>query len=355
MPVPAPVSQPEDFEDELFAPLDTRTGPDHIANQLPGIAEEEGVSLEPSGAEPELTPAPANQPEIFTYSDGSTLTIENVPTGFKAVLNSGKGNPEVFHGATKDEMWIKIAEAKVHATKKIRELNQSIKLGASQPTEPPTPATQISSNQLTADDMVDIQTKLASNPSLAFETWFQKRTGLTVDQLVKVAQDGQYAKQELETVAAAEQFVEDNPDYFVSPNNYRSILAYIYRNKLKRQISSLDSVDSITEAIYSAGAYTTANLTEAFEELKESGLLEFAPTPDAVPAEPPTVTAPPPQSGRIVQTTRRPRAGMGLRAGDTIAGPEPTPPSVDDLDNLSDKEVSELFAGTRRQRMQGRR
>lgn len=361
--------QVDQFEDELFAPIDMRTGPDHLANQLGTMADEEGFEIEgaellqPEGTAPIEEPEPvhANQPEVFTYGDGSTLTIEAVPTGFKATLNSGKGNPEVFHGTTRDEMWMKIAEAKVHATKKIRELNQELKLGngkiESQPVATPV---QASTRELTAEDMVEIQTQLASNPALAFETWFQKRTGRTVDQLVKLAEDGQAARQELETVAVAEQFVADNPDYFVSPNNYRAILAYVYRNKLKKQLTNLDSIDSVTDALYRAGEYTVENFTEAFDELKESGLLEFKPeAPEVpvaeVPVKPVTPAAPPVRDERIVRTVRRSRAGLGIRPATTVAAPPSQPPSADDLESLTDDQVTELFSGARRERMKVRR
>lgn len=355
--VPAP--EVDGFEDELFAPLDLSTGPKHLAD-LPVETDEEEAPQLPSSQAP-VAPTEEVGPEVFTYGDGSTLTVEQVPTGFKAVLNSGAGKPEIFYGTTRDEMFLKIAEGKVHATKKINELNKEVKLGKGR-TQPvvqaPATVPQPSIRELSADDMVDIQTKLASNPSLAFETWFQKRTGLTVDQLVQVARDGQYARRELEMVAVAEQFVADTPEYDVSPNNYRAILAYIYNNKLGKVFQQTDSVDRVANEIYYAGHYTINDLTEAFEELTESGLLTVkqeaeVETPAVVPAAPAPA---PPTNERIVRTVRRPRAGLGIRPAETTAGPEPQrSPSVDDLDSLTDKDVQDLFSGVRRERLKVRR
>jgi len=98
--------------------------------------------------------------------------------------------------------------------------------------------------------------------------------------------------------------------------------------------------------------------------LASDGLLdltseELEPEVAVVPAAPvaPVVApvAPTPTNERIVREIRRPRAGLGIRTRETVGGPSleesNKPPSVEELDNLSDEQPGKLLQAVRQQRL----
>lgn len=379
---------PDSFKDDLFAPLDLRTGPTHFADSLSTIAEDEpdfaptpeeilaadGVPPQPDTPAPSAPPAPAApaQPEVSTFDDGSTLTVEKTSKGWQAVLAIGGGaGKEVFYGRTKDEMWQKVAEGKINATKKIRKMNRQIKLGppaaaAPAPSAPPAPAVR----KLDANDLFEVKTALADNPEKAFDAFFQKKYGLTTDELVKLARDGAKAGKQaqvtLEGESVARAFLEQHQgDYFSCDENYNAIVAYLAKHRLGKGVNA-NNFDAIVHELGESGNWTLDNLNEAFEELSDDGLLQTepdedpvtpAPAPPAPPAPAPVPPTPLSTSPRIVSERRQPRAGMGIRQREvTSATPKSTEPQpVEDLENLNDDEIAKLFAGVRQHAASGRR
>src|ERR1017187_4912869 len=95
--------------------------------------------------------------ETFTYPDGSSLSVEKTKKGWAAALNANVAgvNPEVFYGATKNEMWQNVAAGKINATKKTREQNLKIKLEAATvaPEAVVQPVAQPATHELTADQI----------------------------------------------------------------------------------------------------------------------------------------------------------------------------------------------------------
>lgn len=366
-PTPAPPAPSDGFADDLFAPIDFQAGV--FRDQL-GDPNEPAPGPTPAPIapteEPEPAPAPAPvQPETIEYEDGSALSIERTNKGWRAVLNSGAGNPEVFYGKTKDEMWTNVAAAKMHATRHIRDLDRKIKLTARPTPQSPSPLQPIpQSRQLTADETAEVALHLKSDPGLAFDTYFQKRTGLTVDQLVNLANDGRQARQELEAEGVVRTFRAQHPEYQVIDQNFKSMLGWLSKYKLGRTLNDTNQQE-IMSALYDHGLWSADNLNEAFEDLAQDGLLELDLGPseeeeELPPSPQPVPQAQPPAAGPRIAAPpqRRPRAGLGIHARETVSVPPrdtPRPPSDEELDSLTDAEIAAQFAAVRRLASQTRR
>lgn len=378
------------FIDDQFAPLDLRSGPQAMADALSPIVDEhpefaptpeEIEAADGPAAPPQVpvaTPPAAPQPEVFEFEDGSSVTVQKTNNKWCAVLNTGNNKQERFFGRTKDELLTNVLAAKVHATRKINELNKKLKLTArpEPPVAQPQPEVKPNFRDLTADEVFEIKNQLAANPDLAFSNWFQKKTGLSLDQLVGIIEQGRHAKDELDSEAVAKAFMQQNPDYYADPKweNYTALVGYLSKNKLHKTLTTTNH-DEIFRGLLRGGHWTVENLEEAFNELSEDGLLVMAPnaasdpeeeeeeeTPQAPPPAPPAPPAPatPPAAPAPTTTPANPRiagkrvgqrAGLGLRSSQTtvVRPPDTTqPPSADELDNLSDAQIQELFSGVRR-------
>ncbi len=374
------------FTDEKFAQLDLSTGPKSMVEALSPIVDEhpefaptdEEVIVADGSGEPEPVTPPAPvvvtpaQPETYEYPDGSTVTLSKTSKGWCATLDSGGKAPEKFYGRTKDELLTNVLAAKLHATQHIRELNKKIKLTAKPvaPTPQERPAPQV--RNLTADETYEIKNLLTTNPDLAFSTLFQKKTGMTLEELVGLAEEGRFAKDELDSEAVAKTFMMAHPEYYADPDfaNYLMIVGLLSKEKLGKTLdaSSRESVNATMKALIRGGHWTVENLEEAFDELSEAGLLVA--NPDASEDEDEEIPLPvvPPQPVAVAPVVPKPappapiadpriagrrvgqRAGLGIRQNE-VSAPVPETPrslSADEFDNLSDTEISDLFSGIRR-------
>jgi hypothetical protein len=362
---------PDPFADDLFGGIDTREDGGSFEDELQKIADEGSevdASAAPAPVEP-VKPAPkVDEPQIYQYDDGSSVTIEHGTKGWKATLESNTGaKPEVFYGSTKDELLLNLAAGKMNATQKIRELNKRTKLGidgSGDPVAPVAPAPAPQSGNLTADDIFALKTKLQDDPDAAFEEYFLKKTGLTIGQLAQLAKTGKAASDELSAEAISKEFLSRHPDYVPYEDNFKSLIAWLCKHKLGQSLNGRDP-NALVEVLYNAGKFTGENLDEAYDDLVDDGLLDLQVEEPVVPAEPvapaaPVAVAPvapvPPANDRIVREFRRPRAGLGIRTRETI-GSIPAvedatkSPSADELDNLSDAELGALLQGVRKQRL----
>lgn len=330
-----------------------------IINQPVAPSEPEPVAVAPVVVEPD-----PDEPEVTELEDGGTITLEKAKGQWKATLDpGGTANPEVFWGKSKNALVSTVLKAKLNATKKIRDLNKKIKLGSipAQPVQVQQPSAY-EPKQLTGDEVFEIQTQLQSNPDLALETWFQKKTGVPMAQLVEWARKGAEAEANLRTEAVARAFVSRNPDYYPDPDNVNSVrlIQWIGKYKLGNPGANIYDLDS-------SGQWTVENLEEAFADLSSDDLMVKAPraprTPrQTEPTPPVAVHQEPAQSQRpderIVRTETRPRAALGIRNTDvTPTAPPATQnaPSVDDLERMSDEEIHRLYGAIRRQSAQARR
>jgi hypothetical protein len=350
------------FVEDLGAIADTDPDSQAIldAEAAEAIAAAVPPVVAPVVTAPVVVPAPVpEEPEVIEFENGGSATIEKTAKGWSVSIDSNTGGGvEVFHGKTKDEMYRQVLSSKVHLNRKLRDVNRQLKLGRPETVQPATPAPK--THELTADETFELKTQLQNNPDLALQTWFQKKTGKTVEQLLALAQKGEAADEKLRIEQEARTFRSEYLEYYPTDENLHALDDYLAKNNLE---------------------WNAKNLGTAFEELSEAGLLDIAPktvapkpapapapvvqatpvaaTPAPAPAPPaaPAPAAPPPTDPRIAGVRRRSRAGLGIRENETTSTPivDDKPPSDEELDNLSNDEINQLFAGVRRLRAQSAR
>lgn len=292
----------------------------------------------------EVVEAPP-EPIVFEYEDGSSITIEQpeiTGRGWRATADSGTGKPpEVFYGKTKDELLQNVLVGKMNATRKINELKRKALLDA--PVNEPAPQEPVPAqpNRLSANDVFDIKAKLEENPDLAMESWFQKRTGKSLEELMAILESSQAkadnAQAASEDTAIAQILIDwrDTSDYVNDDRNRDAIIAWLL--KFKARVSPARfSIESGLSYLYQGGHLTNENLDAAWEDLKEEGQA-FLNTPAPVPAA-------------VASGNRRPRnAGFNIRSnGGTVQTRTPQVPekiSQADLDKMSDDEIKALYHG----------
>lgn len=343
---------PEDLADGIIQD-DPVLEPEVVQNTRPALEDEPAPA--PAAAEPE-----AEEPESFDLKGGGQGTIEKTKKGWRVSVDVGIGGVQNFYGKTKNEAMINMANSVASGTRKIRELNRQVKLGPV--TEPqaaaPVPSV-VAGHRLTDDEVFDFKTKLQSNPDLAIEEWFKIRFGVDPDTLVKKSEKGERAARELEMEAVHKDFLSRCPQYFADAGyeNYRTLIGWLAKNRLSRSLTATNG-DAIVADLFAHGQYTAENLEEAFTDLNDSGLLIQAPRAQTATVQQPTrEPAPAPTTGRIVRQETRPRAGLGIRNNEvTASAPPPStkPLSDDDLDNLSDAQIEELYQKAVRERQLAR-
>jgi hypothetical protein len=332
----------DNWIDDEFNTLDLSTGPKPI------IPVESSENEPPAPAEVTLQPEIVENtyPKVVELGDGASVTIEKTPKGLKAVLDQGNGSgSETFYGNDESDLLTKVLAAKLNATKKIRQLTRQVKItretAQAAPTQTQaTPAVR----KLDANDIFEIKTQLDANPDLALELWFQKKTGLSVQALVELAQtgsiEGKQANEKLRIEAEATRFRQLCPNYFPTDENLAALCDHLEARGQE---------------------FNAKNLVNAFEDLSEAGLLEMAPV--AKPENTPTAQAPAAvttqtNTSRIAQPVRSgKRASLGLSTRDTTPVPtvEDRGPSEAELNNLSDEQIRNLMAGVRQLRASSRR
>jgi hypothetical protein len=374
--------------EDKFAQMDL-SSPNNLIDQLSPIVDEhpelaptpEEVIQADGAPAPVVVPVPVvavPDPEVHEYPDGSTVSLEKTNKGWCATLDSGGKAPEKFYGRTKDDLLTNVLAAKLHASQHIRDLSKKIKLTA-RPEPQVSPQPQAQPRQLTQAEIEEVKTQLATNPDLAFSNWFQKKTGLNPEELVSLVEQGRFAREELDSEGVAKAFMAAHPEYYPDPEfkNYLAIVGYLSKVKLRQTLdeSSRDSVNNTMRQLIRGGYWTVEDLEEAYEELSEDGLLETVPDvqddeeeitpPPAAPQPVPVVPVAPAKPAaptstpdpRIAARRVGQRAGLGIRESQVSRPPQETqrPPSDDELENLTDKELQELFSGVRRAASPSRR
>lgn len=362
--------------------------PENIGNRNPNFTGKTTVPQEPEEVDgnqeqpvqqaPVAAPSSFNEPEeeqperIEIDDDGSYAVLEyKSGKGWFAHVFHSTGGKEVFKGSTKNELIRSLIVGKANATKKIRQLNKQVKLGVQQndeeaveqPTRP-----KVTVRDLTPDEIFDLKNKMESNPGDAIETYVQKKYGYTLEQIIESGQLGKSASQELDSEAVANEFMRRFPDYNRTRDSYLTILAYLSKNKLNKTLTNKNEESIITEVI-NRGFWTVKNLSEAFEDLKDQDLIETATleeTDDEEINTPPVrtqatqpVSEPSTNDSRIVRQTRRPRAGLGIKPSSIPNTPVSSgttgSPSVEDLEQLPDNEVNELWNNVRKLKLKQNR
>jgi hypothetical protein len=338
--------------------------------ELPDVAEEEGF----------VVPEPA-QPEVTTFEDGSSLTVEKTKKGWKATLDSNTGaQPEVFYGDTQKAMYAEVARGKVNATRKIRELNKSVKLGNAEPVVPRVTTSKSTLRELTADEIVEYKVLMDSNPQKAMDYFNEKRYGLKPEEFAKKLNEGTVARQLGDIESTGKAFVANNPDYYPVRENFIKVVQYLVKKYFGRAISPNEDFDALTLDLLDAGAWSVESLEAAKEDLLDSELLILPPKTVRVETTPPPAHEPPvvpvsvvppapvtpvaeppvtePRGITPVTTVRRTRAGnLGIRMAE-VSGPNSvvseTPHSDEDPANWSDEAVEAALTKLRLDRQKQR-
>lgn len=371
--------------DNEFAPLDTRPDIDTDAlvqgaspEELERIKAAEAAQVQP---QPEVQPAPApvNQPEIIDLEGGGRIVIEKQDDGLlKATLTGieGAGN-ETFYGHSEGELLRQVLPAKLNATRKIRQLNRDLKLRVEPAPAPPTVAQP---KQLTADDVAQIKMELAADPSKAFDIYFQKRAGLSVEELVELAKKVTVQAERNYVNEESLLFRDEYPEYYNTDNNFAVLMGVLSKKYLKIELTE-QNVGSIMDELVKRRFYNRHSLGEAYEEAASAGLLEVKPdeyepapvdepAPAPVAAQPapapqpaPAATVPAQQPAPGIQveqpTTRATKlsGSYGLRQSQNRPAEEPTNdvPTDEELEALPTDKINELFAQVRQAKLRSRR
>ena len=316
---------------------------------------------EPVAVQPE--PETEDGPEVFDLTGGGQGTIEKTKKGWCISIDVGVGGIQKFYGKTKTEAMINLAKGQANATVRIRELNRQVKLGPVETAEqkPTAPAT-ITRRELSADERVALNLKFQTDATSGIDEYFKARYGVTPDQLIEKANKGDLAARQLEMESAHNTFLAACPEYYPDAEykNYARLVAWLAKNKLNRTLTEHNR-DEIVNELLARGQYTAENLEEAFTDLHDSELLiekprAVTPNPQPQPAEPAAATVP--KGERIVSTTTRPRAGLGIRTGEVTPTTPPAPPkalSAEDFEKLPDDVIEKLIAKESERLRQGRR
>ena len=372
--------------DDSFAQIDLRKGPGDFAQQLTKIANSGDPDVPVLVDEVEAPPAPAavpepvpvvseltgDEPEVYTYEDGSSITVDKIPTGLRATLSIGGGSGnEVFYGKDENELLRQVLSAKLNASKKIRQQNKQLKLTV--PARAPEPVRiteEPVTHELSVDEKFEIKTKLADDPDLAFQDWFQKKTGMSVEALASLAQEGRAASDAVTMDTEARAFKEAHPTYAATGANFQLLMGYLAKDKLNVELKP-GNEDEVMNTLVRNDLFTRQALAEAFDTLSQDGLLELLPveedkpeeednTATPVPAPPkPVVSAAPPSGLPGKRSPRAANVSLGIRPS-TVSGVAPDAnfdkaPSVDELENMSTDDIGNLLAGVRRLKARTRR
>jgi hypothetical protein len=352
----APEVSNDPWLQDSFAPLDLRTGPDHLArliaedaNANPNEFPEAPIETVVDPALAPVPPAPVYAaPETVALEDGSSVTTTNDAEGWHATVNPGNGKTlQVFHARTERELIKALMVAQANATKKINQQEKQIKL-IRKMDEPAPPKSN--TKDLTADQIFEIKTLQQSDPVAAWKKTIELTTGMTFEEFVSAAKSGKEVKQEMTRTQIARAFFAIRPEYRNTKANEDKMLEHLGENKQD---------------------FTVDNLVKAYDDLLEAGLLPditVKPRPVAPvtpPPAPPVVATPEvppatpePTNPRIERPVGRTNATFGLRPGETTTVRPPTSrevPSVEELENLPDDQIAQLFAGVVRAKAQARR
>lgn len=277
-------------------------------------------AAEPEEAEPVAAkPAEVAQPEEETDEQIFVARRE---------LDLGEGaGVEVFEaeGATKEEaleaLADKIADAKRHATLKIRQQESELKDFRARNAEPPKPKT------LTDDDEYVLAQEFGKKPGATFRKMFKEFTGYEVEDFASVKQAVDAVKTQQQNNEAIQRFVATHADYEDDPAKGGAKNGQLMKMKLAEMGLPV----------------TSENLSKAYSSLKQGGLLVLkgeeanANTEDKTKGttriETPKVEA--------TQTRTRKTSGISTHSRSTVA-PVNTEPSEDELRTMPMEKLREL-------------
>lgn len=385
------------WHDDSFGGLDTERHSDepttdfgnhlvkHFATPEDVAAIEAAAAAEPQpeivtnieALQPQPEPEPSrpengqDEPQVYEFPDGSSYTIAPFRGGLKATLSLGGGaGPEVFYGKDQGELLNTIIQGKLNASKKIRQQNKELKTRVQPAAAAPrrtAAAPRPTVRELTVDQKFAIKTQLESDPDLAMASWFQQKTGMTIEQLIELAQEGvkegRTAKEEAFIRDEIGAFKEEHPRFTSNDDNFYLLMGCLTKQQLNQEYPrDAEKAEEIWSTLLEANRFNRNILTEAYDSLVEDGLLELAPEEEELPVElalpgPAPVPAPASRDSAAPRTPRVASIALGVRPSQ-VSGQAPSPtraPSAEELDNLPTTDINALMAQVRQSRAAARR
>lgn len=160
---------------------------------------------------------------------------------FRRVVDIGNGvDPEIFEAESLEELVDKIADAKAHATKKIRE--QESQLRKQRETE----------RQFTDDEEYVYSQELMTKPTKAFAKMFKDMVGMDITEFKDVAERSRAMQTAQQRNAVIEHFLNTHPDYVDNQRNTDVMTLAMQGHQLSAE-----------------------SLEKAYLDMKAKGLLEF--------------------------------------------------------------------------------
>ncbi len=264
-----------------------------LANQ---VAQPEEQKVEEPAKAAEVTPAVEDEPEEVVYRR-------------EIDLGDGAG-VQVFEGGSYDELIDKLANAQLHATRKIRELSAVKKAEAAK-------------EELTPEQEFLLAQELTSKPSKVLKSVFESMVGMPIEEFKKKQAKLEQLESNQSSEQAAVEFVNATPDYFANPRNGERMTRYLQTYKMER---------------------TTENFKKAFADLSGSGLLEAKPASNGAANkqdDPDTRIAE--AEPRTVVTQRKAGSGLSSRGRSASSG-QKTELTLADLEAMPMEQLEAMQA-----------
>lgn len=239
----------------------------------------------------------------------------------KIDLGDGSG-VQVFRASSAEELVEKLAKAQENATRKIRELNQRLKLGSDGKEPEKENLVNLNPRNLSEDERWRLGSEMndPAKASQAVRQLIEAEFGAPIEDVRKVITKNAEDARNMRAKAEAEDFVASTPEYYPCPENTASLIKYLEKNGY---------------------ACTKKNLEIAFDDLHSAGLLREKPEAQ------PVVTAPNSQPEERIdsEVTVRPRRtqSTGLRSSDTSSSvvTKLKGPSALEIANMSAEEYKQ--------------
>lgn len=186
---------------------------------------------------------------------------------YQAVDDLGRplGAEQVFRGKSQQEVLDKVAEANKNLIKLNRELNRKIRLGEFEQDQLPPEASKITNTLLQPKQLSPEEKAQFARDILDPEKFDSVNEKLIEAQLGAKPEDirNRINRQEqrladIEAKQEAEAFAYSNPDYYICPENFRTITSWMVKNNLSP---------------------VRENFQLAYDKLKAEGLMVSAPLP----------------------------------------------------------------------------
>jgi hypothetical protein len=231
------------------------------------------------------------------------------PQVFRREIDLGDGSgKQVFEAESMEALIDKLADAQMHATRKIRELAQQTRK------EEPAPPAQ-KEPEISDDDRWLASQDILTDPYTGVKKVYEK---VIAPDLQKKFEKFEMFLRQQDAEAESNKFVETHPDYYATPKNGEKLVRYLNTWKMDA---------------------TVENLEKAFQELNESGLLEAKPAPAAENGNPEPEAERIARPGETIRSTHKVASGLSARRS---TPPPPQGPTEDELYKLPLEELHRL-------------